>query len=884
MIFERLGRFTTRYRIPILIAWVAAAAIVTLVAPNIADVASSDMADFLPDDAPFKRASALYEQTFPAETAAGSSVIVFDARQSAEGVLNPDAPSFDAQFDTEAGRFIRAFTDWASGEQAPATLNSVTSPTQLPALAALLVAGEASADPLLANRIALVRVNMTESATEPLSIEAMHQMDAWLEANRPPSVRAYQTGASPLIYQTSETVVASADRAIWVTIVLVIVLLLLIYRSPVSPLIPLAAVTLAFLVTRGIVGWLGANHLTITTYANVLLITIIYGAGTDYCLFLISRFREEMADHPGTEAATASTVHRVGETITSSAGTIFVGFMAMAFAEMGIFNTTGPALALGVIITLAAGLTLVPALLATLGHRAFWPGQATHRPVGRWYGMTSRWVSTRPLLVIVIIFALMLPLSIYSLGQPVTYDLLDDLPDDKAVVIGFSLLQDSLGAGNTMPLTVVVTGRDPERIAADIVRLSDELAALDGVFDVRGLDDPLGQGYAGLRDVLHVGAQLRLALGMIGDAGQMSALGPAQVGAALAGMRGYVDLLAERFPEVADDPNLVLIRDLLANPLQLLTRQDELIAAVEGLATRFDAVAEPYLMPTALVALLADMPATGDGLDPALAGQLTATYLAAEGTAFKLEVILSVSPSSNEALDTVTAIRGVLKGYQQGGEAVVSGGEAVVSGGPAVNTDIRDTMNRDLPRAIGFVLLGIFIVLLIMLRSIVAPLYLIGTVLLSFTFTLGLTHLIFTTFYNVDGLTWYVPFFSFVFLVALGIDYSIFLFGRIKEEVGYHGMREGVHVAVATTGAIITSAGIILSGTFAALLTGEVAGLLEIGFAVAVGILIDAFVVRTILLPSLAALLGRWTWWPGSIPRAEGRARPSKPRALEAGD
>jgi RND superfamily putative drug exporter len=877
MIFERLGRFATRYRIPIIVTWIAAAALVTLLAPNMADVASSDMADFLPGDAPFKRANALYEQMFPAETAAGSSVIVFDARQSAEGVLNPDAPSFDAQFDTEAGRFIRAFTDWASGEQAPATLNSVTSPTQSPTLAALLVAGQASADPLLANRIALVRVNMTESATEPPSVEAMHQMDAWLEANRPPSVYAYQTGASPLVYQTSETAIASADRIIWVTIVLVVVLLLLIYRSPVSPLIPLAAVTLAFLVTRGIVGWLGADYLTITTYANAFLITIIYGAGTDYCLFLISRFREEMADHPGTEAATAHTVHRVGETITSSAGTIFVGFMAMAFAEMGIFNTTGPALALGIIVTLAAGLTLVPALLATLGHRAFWPGQATHRPVGRWYGMTSRWVSTRPLLVVVIVFALMLPLSIYSLGQPVTYDLLHDLPDDKPVVIGFTLLQDSLGAGNTMPLTVVVTGRDPQRIAADIVRLSDEIAALDGVFDVRGLDDPLGQGYAGLRDVLHVGAQLRLALGMIGDAGQMSALEPAQVGAALAGMRGYSDLLAERFPEVADDPNLVLIRDLLANPLQLLMRQDELIAAVEGLATRFDTVAEPYLMPTALVALLADLPATGDGLDPALAGQLTATYLAAQGTAFKLEVILSVSPSSDEALDTVTAIRGVLAGYQQGGEAVVSGG-------PAVNADIRDTMNRDLPRAIGFVLLGIFIVLLIMLRSVVAPLYLISTVLLSFTFTLGLTHLIFTTLYDVAGLAWYVPFFSFVFLVALGIDYSIFLFGRIKEEVGYHGMREGVHVAVATTGAIITSAGIILSGTFAALLTGEVAGLLEIGFAVAVGILIDTFVVRTILLPSLATLFGRWTWWPGGVPRAERRTRPPKPQALEVGD
>ena len=877
MIFKFLGRFATRYRFPIIAAWVAAAALITLTAPNINDVVSSDIVDFLPKDAPYQRASTLYERVFPHDTALGSSVVVFDARDSAEGILKPDAPTFEAQFDTEAGRFIRAFTEWADSA-APEVISSVASPTQSPALAAVLVAGEGSPDPALINRVALVRINMTATATEPPAIAAMQQIDAWLAANRPAAVRAYQTGASPLVYGTSESVVTSADRAIWVTIGLVIIMLLTVYRSPVSPLIPLSAVTIAYLIARGIVAWLGAHYLTITTYANVLLITVMYGAGTDYCLFLISRFREEMADHPGVEAATAHTVHRVGETITSSAGTIFVGFMSMIFARMGIFNTSGPALALAVIVTLLASLTFVPALLATLGHRAFWPRQATHRPVGRWYGLTSKWVSTRPLLVILIIVAIMLPLSVYGLSQHVTYDLLADLPDDKPVVVGFKLLQDSLGAGNTMPLTVVVTGRDPNRIAADIVRLSDEIAALDGIFDVRGLDDPLGQRNSGLRDVLHVSAQLRLIQSTLSAPGAAAGMTPTQLRTALDGMSAYLDLLAERFPQVADDPKLLLLRELLANPLQLLTRQDEMSAALDGLATRFESVPEPYLLPTSLLELITTLP-TGEGnFDPALAGQLAATYLAAEGTAFKLDVILADSPSSDAALNTVTAIRRILKDYRTGG------GEADVSGGSAVNADIRDTMNQDLPRAIGFVLLGIFIVLLLMLRSVVAPLYLIGTVVLSFSFTLGLTNLIFKTTLGVAGLTWYVPFFAFVFLVALGIDYSIFLFGRIKEEVGKHGLREGVHVAVATTGAIITSAGIILSGTFAALLTGEVAGLLEIGFAVAFGVLVDTFVVRTVLDPALAALFGRWTWWPGGVPQAGQRRRVPKSPAAQAGD
>src|SRR5690606_40910102 len=152
-----------------------------------------------------------------------------------------------------------------------------------------------------------------------------------------------------------------------------------------------------------------------------------------------------------------------------------------------------------------------------------------------------------------------------------------------------------------------------------------------------------------------------------------------------------------------------------------------------------------------------------------------------------------------------------------------------------------------------------------MLRSVIAPLYLVAPVALSSAFTLGLTDVLFRAVAGVQGLTWYMPFFTFVFLVALGVDYSIFLIGRVKEEVPRHGTREGVHRAVAATGAIITSAGIILAGTFAALMTGTIMGLVELGFAVAVGVLTDTFVIRTMLVPALTVLFGRWAWWPGHL-------------------
>jgi RND superfamily putative drug exporter len=315
-------------------------------------------------------------------------------------------------------------------------------------------------------------------------------------------------------------------------------------------------------------------------------------------------------------------------------------------------------------------------------------------------------------------------------------------------------------------------------------------------------------------------------------------------------MQRYMEAVTARFPQIANDENLLAAREILDGGLvAIMMRQNELLAAVEGLAARFEGMENAYLIP----------PMEQGGLFADLM-PLYEEYVSAGGRDYRLEVVLA-DPIGEGGFDAVNEIRSLLREYE--GE-----GRAVVSGFTAVYTDIRDIMNRDMYRAFGFVLAGIFVVLLLMLRSVVAPIYLIGTVLLSFTCTLGLTSLFFDAVLGVERLSWLLPLFMFVFLVALGIDYSIFLFGRIKEEVAYHGIHEGVHVAVAATGSIITSAGIILAGTFAGMMAGEIQFLKQLGFAVAVGVLIDTFVVRTVLDPALARLFGRWTWWPGGVPRA----------------
>jgi RND superfamily putative drug exporter len=843
--YRTLGAFAARYRLPLVVGWLLLAVGIGVFAPRITDYTTSDLSTFLPADAPFRQAGEVYARTFPNDNSSGGFLVVV---QADEGILNADAADFAAQTETPAGRWIADLKAWLeAGELAP-FIDQINSPLDSPLLVQQLVAQN--------NTVALVNIALGDLEYG----EALYNtLEDYLEEHPVEGVNAYVTGALAISQSTAQSGQETADSTLWVTVVLVIVLLLAIYRSPVSPLLPLIAVVLAYIISQGIVGILGSLGMPISTYANVLLVVILFGAGTDYCLFLISRFREEMADTPEPKTATTSTIAQVGETLVSSAGTIFVGFMAMSFAEMGLFNTSGPVLALGIVVMLLVGVTFVPALLALLGARAFWPGKAMHRNTGRFYGVISQMVSSRPVLSILVIIAVMLPLAIYGVTSTLNYDLLADLPPSSGSVIGYNLVRDNFGAGTIAPLNIVVRERDAEAVAAEMNALNARLLALPTVGNVRSLDDPLGQN-APFRDLTQVSGQLRLIASNLPGAGSTGASGvslnPASLIATLNAFSEYVALLGERFPSVADDENLVTLQDLFANPLVLAMQQDALRSSLEGLAATFDAMPDATLMPSALAPLLA----AGDASQAGLLDQLNAQYLAEEGTAYRLSVILNVSPNSVEALDTVDEIRGILAEY--GGQD-----SAAVTGQPAVIADIRETMNRDFVRTMGFVIGGIFIVLLLMLRSVVAPIYLILTVVITYAFTLGLTDVVFRAVFGVESLSWYMPFFTFIFLVALGVDYSIFLIGRVKEEVHTHGTREGVHHAVAATGAIISSAGIILAGTFGALMSGSITGLVQLGFAVAFGVLVDTFVVRTMLVPAITVLLGRLAWWPGALSR-----------------
>ncbi len=712
--FQFIGRAADQYRIPLLIGWITAAILVTALAPNLDDIATNDSSDFLPDDSPSIAGRALVEEHFPGQVQANTITLVFDAG--------------DGSDITQQMPYIGEVSQWLLSEEAPEGIAGVQSPALNPEAASAFIAPD--------GQIGLVVIGVT--ATDDVTQQAL--LDGIEEKldEAPANLKVYATGSTAIFADYNTAITETVDRTLIVTVVLVIILLLAIYRSPISPLIPLTVVTLAYLIARGIVAWLGqAEVFKVSGTASMLLIVVMYGAGTDYCLFLINRFRDELAQRGSPRQSVRFAVKNVSEVISSSAGTVMAGFLAMATAQLGLFNTTGPTLVIGVVVGLLAGLTLTPAMLGLLGQRAFWPGKARQRQTGALYRRTSQLVSTRPLLTIGVIVLIMSPFALYGSGQQASYDTLADLPEEIASVEGFRLMEEHLGAGNLQPLTIV-TELGTENLTAEVEQVTQMLQAVDGVAAVRSASQPLG------------------------------------------------------FPQEMNDT----------------------LAA------------------------------------------MSAMYLNPETGAARFEVVLEDNPYSLDAMAATQRIRDQLND--------VPGQDAVV-GSTAIQTDLRDTLAEDMRRTITLVLVGIFIVLLLMLRSVVAPMYLIGTILLSYGTTLGITRLVSEVLWGTDQLTWWVPFFMFVFLVALGIDYSIFLFGRIKEEVSRHGIQEGIHHAVEATGSVITSAGIIVAGTFGAMMGGEILGLAQIGFAVSVGILIDTFVVRTILDPALATFFGRWTWWPGGV-------------------
>jgi uncharacterized membrane protein YdfJ with MMPL/SSD domain len=608
------------------------------------------------------------------------------------------------------------------------------------------------------------------------------------------------------------TIFSSVDlRLLLTTISLVFVLLILLYLSPLLALLPLLAVSLALQVANAVLAFAAqAQLLSVSQMSANIATVLIFGVGTDYGLFIAARFREELYSTQDKHEAMRQTMRAVGEAITSSAGTVIVALLTLLLASLGLYTALGPTLIIAIFVMLLAGLTLVPALIV-------WPGRAAYWPL---------------------------------------------IPRYQA---------ESVPALTTQKL--------------------------------RGFWGRLGQWVARHRVLAVVSSTVLLgilALGNIGSQPSLNFLTSFRV--ATDSTRGY-SLLQQHFSPGTLAPTTILLQfqGTQADAYQHLVQLDEItsdLLRVPGVAS-IDGPTRPVSSPptedvATLQAQIAALPPSlrsairnGQALPScqtsscALSPQEAVTigayaasiqYVSRDATTVSLTVDLADDPYSLQAIGQVQTLQNALEQaltVHGLGVHATTNVHAYLAGQTAQLADTLQYNQRDTLLIVPVVLALIFLVLALLLRSLIAPLYLLAAVALNFLAAIGVCGFFFQRILGQDGFNYAIPLYTFIFLVALGADYTIFLMSRVREEAQRRNLGLGVPYAVSRTGGVITSAGLILAGTFLVLTSLPLTLLYQLGVCVAVGILLDTFVVRGLLVPGLVLLLGRWNWWPGQVVKAQ---------------
>ncbi len=544
-------------------------------------------------------------------------------------------------------------------------------------------------------------------------VAGVGQIRSYLAAHRRPGLQSYVTGPGGIAADLEQVAEDAGQTLLVAALGLVFLLLLLVYRAPVLALLPLLTVGAAYLVATGVVYLLiEAGLITVNTEGTLLLLVLIFGAGTDYTMLLVHRYREEISRGREPAAALPLAVRESVPAIAASAGTVIAAMLVLLLADLQLTHWLGPVLAVGVAVMLVAAFTLFPALLAVLGERAFWPARPRRAagPDRRWRRIAD-FVRRRPRTIVV---AVLCVLALLSLGNLVGHG-----------TIGF------------------------------------------------------GQGE----------------------------IGPTE------SSRGS-EVLDEHFP-----PGL-------GSPLTAVVDVGEVESALAGLK---------HLAAVKLTLPVPPSPGSSEAV---------------------LTIVMRGNPYSGAAAAAVEGIRDRLLQVAP---------SALLGGIPAENFDVEQTNARDTRLIVPVVLVVVALILALVLQALAAPAYLIATVVASFAATLGLVTFAFADLIGSGGIAFDLVLIAFIFLVALGVDYNIFLMTRAREEAARLGTRDGVLVALENTGGVVTGAGIVLAGTFATLTLLPLEELVQIGAAVAVGVLLDTFVVRALLIPAITYLLGDRAWWPGSL-------------------
>jgi RND superfamily putative drug exporter len=748
--YRFLGRLAVNHSGIICSAWVILAVALPFIAPSWRSKTQDDDIRFLPADTPSVRAHQLLEQAFPQDVCASRALFCIERT---EAPLTPADMSLVDRLSSTLQHLKNVEPDLQ--------INGITS----------------RRDAAIGNRLVSIDGHATliqvALATPYLANQTRLTVDRCEEALRGELMKAGST--APKLFVTGPAGIGrdlvkagtdSLDHTTLATIVLVIVVLLLVYRAPLLALVPLATIALSAWVALQLLAlatWIPGVHLV--NISQVFAIVILFGAGTDYCLFLISRYREELERGQSKDVGVRRSVAAVGEALAASAGTVICGLAMMGFADFAKIRSAGPVIALALAVGLAASLTLTPALLHLIGMAAFWPGKIAVRQPGQpqrrtFWGRVSKIVVRKPGAVWVGTFAVLAPLAIFGLLVKPTFSPVGDLTPTSGSMVGLEVIKKRFSAGETGPITVLLASDanwDTDAGRGILRYLSQGIARLDNVAEVRSLVQPLGVP----QDISKVG--------------------------------GLTKLLGK------SDPNAKVREHYLAN--------------------------------------ITDGP---------------------RRNVTRLDVVLKSDPFKPESQATLAMIDHWMESFLPQQSKEFGQVQAELHGVTVHTRDLTTVIDRDRTKVNLLVLGGVFAILLALVKKPWLAAYLLATVLFSYYATLGATSLFAMgwTGKPLGQIEWRVPFFLFTILVAVGEDYNILMVTRALQERKRHGAVKGIRRGIAKTGGTITACGVIMAGTFATLTLAGLGTLVQIGFALAIGVLMDTLLIRPLLVP--AFLLMMW--------------------------
>lgn len=762
--YARIGAAVSRYWGWTILVWIALAGGIRWAAPDWDEVTQDGDLAFLPEQMTSVQAERLLARAFP-DNRFRSQIVLVCERPT--GPLQ--SPDFEA-LDRVAARFT-------GSDVADLPIVAVWTPWT-DVIGKKLISTD--------RRAALVVLQLS---SEFMAVENIRTLAAVQEivasagrADALPEGLSYGISGSAAI---GGDMLSSAKESIEnveiATIALVLIILLAVYRAPALVFVPLATLVVAVYVSLDLVALLtqasqlpGFDWMNFKVFktTKIFVLVVLFGSGTDYCLFLIARYREELQRGLDYPSAMNAALGKVGAAIVGSALTTILGLGTMVFADFGKYRNGGPAIALCLAVALVACLTLAPALLRAFGGVIFWPwgiGPANSDdqrrldavPAGRFWTWMADIILARPGTVLALSLLALAPLAWRGSSVQVTYNLLEELRDDRPSVLGTQSLRRHFFAGDTGPVSVVAQRPgakfDTPKGERDIARLTRRLFEVPGVKSVRSISEPMGDA-PGYRNLFSAAGRRKLA--------------------------------AREHPR---------------------TRALYLSQA------------------------------------PQLKGEVT-----------RLDVILAYDPFSADAVEALNRIDRRLAQIASDRDSAWFGTRFLFAGTTSGVRDLTAVTQSDQTLIQRLVVLAVLAVLLLIIKRPVISIYLILSVLFTYFVTIGAAEMVFDWLYEpFSGLDWKVPLFLFVILTAVGEDYNIFLVTRVLEEQKRHGPREGLKLAIVRTGGIITSCGVIMAGTFFSMMFGTLRGMLELGFALSLGVMLDTVVVRPILVPAFLALLDR---------------------------